>query len=148
MTDSKRIQTSTCLPCKSKLTFCFSFYDFPMGYISPQHGSKTLSLPAAAHLCHSRWWLVVALLFATHFHCPTPAFVDAHCRESSMLLSPAAFAANCQMLPSGTLVASHRLSLTLLTMVAASSAEQRQQQTHHQHHRQSDCVWGCSVSVK
>jgi hypothetical protein len=29
----KRIRTSTCLPCKSKLTFVF-FYDFPMGYIS------------------------------------------------------------------------------------------------------------------
>ena len=55
-----------------------------------------------------------------------------------MLLSPAAFTANRRMLPSGALGASHRVPLTLLTMVAASSAEQRQQQPHHQHHCRSE----------
>ena len=38
-------------------------------------------------------------LFATHFHFPTPSFVDACCCELSALLSPATFAANRQMLP-------------------------------------------------
>ena len=107
-----------------------------------------LLLPAATHPCHSRWWLVVASLFATQLHCPAPAFADAHCRESSMLLSPATFAAKRWMLPSGTLIASHHLPLTLLTLVAVSSAEQRQQQLHHQHHCPSSCVWECLVSVK
>ena len=92
---------------------------------------QTLSSPAAARMCHSHRWLVVASSFATHFHFPTPAFVNTRCRYSSTLLSPAAFTVNRRMLPSGALVASHCVPLTILTMVAASSAEQRQQQLHH-----------------
>jgi hypothetical protein len=44
-------------------------YSIPSSPRCPQ----TLSLPAAARLFHSRRWLVVASLFATHFHCPTPS---------------------------------------------------------------------------
>ena len=64
--------------------------------ITPQCAifNSLIASPAAARLCHSRRWLVVESSFVTHFHCPTPAFVDARCRKSSTLLSPAAFAAN------------------------------------------------------
>jgi len=54
---------------------------------------QMLSFPAAARLCHTRRWLVVASLFATYFCCTTPAFVDARHLELSTLLSPAAFVA-------------------------------------------------------
>jgi hypothetical protein len=44
-------------------------YSIPPSLRCPQ----TLLSPAAAHLFHSRRWLVVASSFATHFHCPTPS---------------------------------------------------------------------------
>ena len=46
-------------------------YSIPSSPRCPQ----MLSLPAAAHLCHSCRWLIVALSFATHFHCPNPSLL-------------------------------------------------------------------------
>jgi hypothetical protein len=44
-------------------------YSIPSSPRCPQ----MLSVPAAACLCHSHRWLVVASSLATHFHCPTPS---------------------------------------------------------------------------
>ena len=44
-------------------------YSIPPSLRCPQ----MLLSPAAAHLFHSRRWLVVASSFATHFHCRTPS---------------------------------------------------------------------------
>ena len=58
-------------------------YSIPSSPCCPQ----TLSLPAAAHMCHSRRWLIVVSSFATHFHCPTPLLL--HCPHTLLLLAAA-----------------------------------------------------------